>query len=64
VKRRVYTEDERTCYRYVIMYRCAEGDQERVAEISMENDYEYGLHIYSFSHREPGELIAKHLKPS
>jgi hypothetical protein len=42
VKRRVYTEDERTCYRYVVMYRCAEGDQERVAEISMENDYEYG----------------------
>jgi len=58
-----YTGDEKTCYRYVMMYRCVEGDQERVAEVLIEDDYEYGLHIHSFSYREPGEHLAKHLKP-
>jgi len=33
-----------------MMYKCVEGDQERVAEVSIEDDYEHGLHIHSFSY--------------
>jgi len=58
-----YTEDEKTCYRYVVMYRCVEDNQEEVAEVYIENDYEYGLHIHSFTYRKPDDYLLKHLKP-
>jgi hypothetical protein len=57
-----YTEDEKMCHRYVVVYRCVEGNQEEVAEVYIENDYEYGLHIHSFTYRKPDEYLLKHLK--
>jgi hypothetical protein len=56
-------KDERFCYRYVLIYRCVEGNSERFAEVSIEDNYEYGLIINAISLSKDLDKLLENVKP-